>query len=49
MQRGGIVDAVAHKTDDIAGLAQGQNDVFFLIRLHLGKIWVPDPAEQGFR
>ena len=37
VQRRSIVDAVAHVADDVAGLAQRENDALLLVRLDLGE------------
>ena len=37
VQRWRIVDAVAHVTDDVSGLAQRKDDAFLLVRIDLGE------------
>jgi hypothetical protein len=37
VQRGRVVDAVAHVADHVAGLLQRQDDALLLVRVHLGE------------
>ncbi len=47
VQRRGVVDPVAHVADDVARLAQGQDEALLLVGLHLGEhVHLADPMEE---